>query len=174
MKLKNSMAELSEAEIGRFESEIGIEIPVEYRDFLLRNNGGTPDPGWYSMNGEYEDEISYFFAINASDRHSDLALQIENYRDWILPDYLPIAVCGGGDVLCLCLRKEEPGCVYHWNHELANAAGEPTENNMTKLCNSLTEFVDAVTTLEDLEERFGSTNTAVVVQSYNRPWWKFW
>src|SRR5262249_36153400 len=35
---------LTLADIAAFEREVGLELPPEYRGFLLQSNGGTPDP----------------------------------------------------------------------------------------------------------------------------------
>jgi len=174
MELENSAGSLSVEDIARVESRFDIDFPADYRDFLLRNNGGKPRPSWYPVNDEYEDEISYFLSINAPDRHSDLATQIENYRDWILPTYLPYAVCCGGDVLCISLKDDDPGSVYHWNHGLANHAGEPFEDNMTRLADSLSDFLETVATLENFESRMPPVSTTVESLPLGKPWWKFW
>ena len=174
MQLRNTESDCTVDDLSGIESRFDLVFPAEYRDFLLRNNGGDPEPSWYSMNGEYEDEISYFLAVNASNPHSDIATQIENYRDWIVPAYLPIAVCCGGDVLCLSLKDEELGAIYHWNHALANDAGNPWEENMTRLAGSLAEFLGGVSTLEDLESQRPIPTRTVVPVPYDKPWWKFW
>ena len=174
MELLNTGNELSDDDISRFEAEFELTLPHEDRAFLLRHNGGVPEPGWYSMNDEYEDEISQFFVLGASNRHTSLADKVATYRDWILPAYLPFADCAGGDVLCLSLREAELGAVYHWNHGLANRAGEPYEDNMTRLANSLSEFVDGVTTLEEFEDAALAASGDVVPHVVVRPWWKFW
>ncbi len=174
MELSNSGARLSDEDIARFEADFDLSLPPEYRELLLWRNGGNPEPGWYSLNDEYEDEISQFFIVGASNLRSDLAENVASYRDWILPAYLPIAICGGGDLLCLSLREAEIGSVYHWNHELANRAGEPYEDNMTKLANSLSDFLDGVTTMEELEDAALAASGDVVPYVMVKPWWKFW
>ena len=43
MKLYDSGEKLRREEIEKFENELNIILPNDYIDFILKNNGGTPE-----------------------------------------------------------------------------------------------------------------------------------
>ena len=38
---------ISVAEIGQLEQQLGCTLPEDYRDFLLKHNGGIPSKGYF-------------------------------------------------------------------------------------------------------------------------------
>ncbi|MDT4329063.1 SMI1/KNR4 family protein [Methylomonas sp. MED-D] len=139
-----SAVPLSESDIERIEERIGIKLPSELKMFLLKSNGGKPKPDTVCFEGEYFDSVAFFYGEEFRSYVSDLILSTENYRDLIPGHYLPFGESPGGNVYCLSLKDEDYGAVYYWDHEMANYDGEPWEENMTKLSNALSEFIDGL------------------------------
>ena len=140
MKIVDSYSPLDMEDIRRVEGKLGFNIPEEYRDFLLRNNGGKPIPNAVKYEGEYFDYVACFYGARFNTYADDIFRNVEEYNEYILPHYLPIADSPSGNVYCLSLKSTDFGAVYCWDHETANYGGEPWEENMIKLAGSLNEF----------------------------------
>ena len=141
MEIVDSYTPLNESDIGRIEERLELTLPKEYREFLLKNNGGKPIPDTVKYEGEYFDYVSFFYAARFNTYGDDLFRNVEEYNEYILPHYLLFGESPGGDVYCLSLKAEDLGAVYYWDHEMANYDGEPWEENMIKLAPSLNEFL---------------------------------
>ena len=165
-RLSQSGAQLTQADIDDFETSLGESLPVEYRSFLLKSNGGVPDPSWFPTNEGYDDDISHFLAINSANQAADMSAQREYYRRWIAPRFLPIAICGGGDVLCICLSGDDRGSIHYWNHELGWYDDEPSEKSLSRLADRLSDFLNTVA-------KSDSDFVAMTIMT-DKPWWKFW
>lgn len=46
MVLINSAEKLNAEDIAEFENEVGIKFPEDYKRFMLKSNGGTPEEEW--------------------------------------------------------------------------------------------------------------------------------
>jgi len=141
MKIVESYKRLSGSDIARIEEKLKVKLPEEYREFLLKYNGGKPIPDAVRHEGEYLDFVAFFYAARFNIYADDLLRNVEEYSEYILDHYLPFAESPGGDVYCLSLKPDEHGSVYYWDHEMANYDGEPWEENMIKLARSFDEFL---------------------------------
>ncbi|MCV6630146.1 MAG: SMI1/KNR4 family protein [Flavobacteriaceae bacterium] len=64
MKLKETFESISENQLIVLEKEIGKSLPNDYKSFLLKNNGGRPNPNNFrTLNGDYETTIHFFCGI---------------------------------------------------------------------------------------------------------------
>ncbi|AOF52334.1 SMI1/KNR4 family protein [Rodentibacter caecimuris] len=85
-------------DINALERQIGFSLPQDYRDFLLRYNGGSPLASLFNDNIE----IDYFYNLVTDNRELQLSEIFER-----LPNYgLPIAVTFAGDLLILAPKGE--------------------------------------------------------------------
>ncbi len=141
MEIIESYTPLNDKDIERIEKRLKVKLPNEYREFLLKSNGGKPVPDTVKHDGEYFDYVSYFYGARFNTYADDLFRNVEEYSEYILPHYLPIADSPGGDVYCLSLKPEDYGSIYYWDHEMANYDGDPWEENMVKLAGSLNVFL---------------------------------
>lgn len=111
------------------ESYWKVKLPVEYREFILKYNGGIPITNVFSCN-THEYVIERFLCILEDSEHNELGMydidvvlaQIEDRltdnEDLIGVDLLPIASLFGGDFLCLNFKndKNDP-TVGVWKHD---------------------------------------------------------
>jgi hypothetical protein len=161
MKYSLSLAPVDENDIKAFELEFNVHFPDDYRDFLLKQNGGRPDrkdfdvPGFgqtgfvndlYGIKkGEYREECSVgtlddFCKILDSDR--------------IPKGFVSIGDNGSGDQILLATPDSGVNGVFFFDHE-----NEPYDNdglrweeygNIYKVADSFTEFLESLR-LEPLE-----------------------
>ena len=152
MVLINSAEKLNAEDIAEFENEVGIKFPEDYKRFMLKSNGGTPEEEWlYDFFDEVTEAentsvIREFFSL-----FSDEAVKMSNlkkiyktmtYEEMIPNDMLPIADDPGGNVIGISLNKDDYGYVYFINHEYDDL--DTGYLVKSKIAESLTEFLDAL------------------------------
>ena len=148
MKITESYPKISVEDIEQVELACEVKLPREYREFILKHNGGGPEHHDYKLSGEYAGDFSHFYGIREYPASSDLRTMLEEYRELIPSGYFPIGESYGGDVLCVCLEQSELGSIYMWDHETANYDGEPWLENMSKLAPDLNDFLAMLYTEE--------------------------
>ena len=138
----------SEEEIQEFESQLGIRLPEEYRNYLLKHNGALPRKLDYWMPGEknWIESVHEMYALLSTDHPRSI-------RQFLTEDYgvpsgwLPIANSGYGDFTVISMLEEDFGAIYYLFHEVHGY--DPTERTrgVYKLASSFTEWIHG---LEDL------------------------
>jgi hypothetical protein len=146
---------LTRADITSLEAKLGHTFPEEYVAFLLAHPEGPFYCG-YSICFVYGPEkqrsfIDSFYSITTGRNCPgfDLWWNYKCYAGEKLPPYLvPITGDAAGDYVCLSLSPQRYGCVFYWDHELADYTGTAygegvTEEEVEGLCflaSSLTAF----------------------------------
>jgi hypothetical protein len=139
---------LSPKDLEELERRLSISLPVAYRAWLLKHNGGQPVPGGFRYKhetGPYTDgNVAWFFAVYEG--------QFENfertYRAYKVlsrrfPENLvPIARDGSGNYICLSFGGSDAGKVYFWDHEEEPAS--PSYGNCHLIADSFDEFIDGL------------------------------
>ena len=146
-----------------FERVIGAPLPDDYREFLIRCNGGflggsvcfagpTPDgqPGDACINhvGGFRQEAHFSLGYLRS-IYQEGEDRIPEELIWIMDDPF-------GNAICLGVKGEHRGRVYFWDHE-----NEPdpeqwdgrveTSGNIELLANTFTDFVAGLASRCELE-----------------------
>jgi hypothetical protein len=142
MQLTDSYRATNQEELSQIESYFNINLPIAYKEFLLKNNGGSPTLHDYKIGGEYFDDVGWFFCIRNSETTHDLKTENVEMENRIPNHYFCIAISFGGNIICLSLKEKEYGFVYRWDHEIENYDGNPWEDNMLAVAASLPDFLD--------------------------------
>jgi hypothetical protein len=103
--------------ISSFEERHEISLPKAYRDFLLRHNGGQPEPAAFPIEGMPDNPyggVQAFFGLDANLLTEDLDLVLADLAGLIPAGILPIACTDGDDFVCLDLRRLT-GPVVYWD-----------------------------------------------------------
>lgn len=152
MKLDALNSPATEAEIANCERLIGRSIPEPYRSFLLRYNGGEPQP--YTFERKTENgrrllaQVRAFVGVH--DDYDGIANIAEMYRGRVPPDLFPIATEAGGNLVLLGTSGERTGRIYYWDHNWEAGDNEPmTYRNVHPLADSFETFL---TMLHDPEQ----------------------
>lgn len=137
---------LTEAEVCAFEKEIETSLPKDYREFLLKTNGGFPGLRCaYHFDG-HELRIRQFLSLTPS-QIDDLRGDYSSIRHDISDDLLPFANDITGDFLCLSLASGE---VYRTD---AYSSGEGNQG-LHRLADSFTEFCSQLIELPERGDLF--------------------
>lgn len=132
--------------VRRFETTLGIELPADYKSFLLQINGGYPSDDLEFNIGDNDSQsvLSHFYMLG---RSNDDIISLEECIDdfvqtgRISQNYLPIADDAFGNQICLGICGGEYGQVFFWDHE-------NNSQRMVKIANSFRSFCDNLTALE--------------------------
>lgn len=159
-KIVNSLpaGPTNEKMIRKFESHIGHTLPDEYRAFLLKHNGGHPDPDAFTLNifgDDEEDVVMCFFPLRDLSLGSVEVENLEELRTWPLHcawddlqddlvnlyemelenPLLPIGTDGSSNYFCVVLAGDRQGSIAFLEHETAESV---------ELADSFSSFLDGL------------------------------
>jgi len=148
--MKKTGNNLSELDLHEFESKFQIHLPNDYKEFMLRSNGGIPVDGWifnYVEDGDSNRSVIRDFLVIYKEEskvnvYDDLArayIAIQNEQS-APQNYLPIATDPGGNIIFLNAGKDKNGEVYFGNHEWED--DETGYIFMSLIANSFSEFIN--------------------------------
>ena len=111
----------TEKAVSKFESDIGFDLPEEYRTFLRTRNGGEPTPGFIELKGvPHIANVKVDYVLGLYSRPAagkDIRLEKDRYA---LPvGHLPIAKgidLASVDLFTLSLQWKH-GCVFYWESD---------------------------------------------------------
>ncbi|WP_372720665.1 SMI1/KNR4 family protein [Novipirellula sp.] len=149
----------------RFERDAGLQIPRDYRCFLLCQNGGVPVKRRITWGRKaYQDTVlKKFFGVTGA---SNLAITLQIYDDRIPSGTFPIACDEFGNLLLIAKRSETLPVLF-WDHEKELDRGKPSvvAPNLLKFLamletDKMVEYEIATIIYQDGErQRFAQPNT---------------
>jgi cell wall assembly regulator SMI1 len=100
--------------LAQVEMRLGKTLPKEYRSFLLRCNGATPDTNRFYSEHIYGGfgEVAHFCSVGST-KFGDALETRSLIGQYLPPEYFPIAREGGGNKICLNLDHGDFGSVYY-------------------------------------------------------------
>ena len=105
---------VAEADIARLESRTGA-LPLEYRQFLLKCNGGRPNPDVIDVTGlpGSEVDVKLLYGVARSSEVHCIEWNMDTLAGRLDAGLVPIASDSCGSVFCLSLRMEDMGAVLY-------------------------------------------------------------
>lgn len=138
----------------------GSELPEDYKEFLLTNNGGEPSQDCdtfeiknYSSNHESGfDSVRMFYGIcdeNQSVMYTyDIFNKMKIRYNRVPHELLPIANDSFGNEVCLCVKGKNYGKIFFWDHDneamAQSQSRKPWWNNIYEVARSFTEFTKSL------------------------------
>jgi hypothetical protein len=131
------------------------KLPEDYKKFLLSHNGGKPLWSTFDikncfLNGEpIGSSVRFFYGIcldTKSIMHLyDIFDNIKCYNNRVPNELLPIGTDSFGNNICLCIKGDNYGKIYFWDHEGEAAAFDPHKSpwwdNVYFIADSFTDFI---------------------------------
>jgi cell wall assembly regulator SMI1 len=117
--IRGSKPPATEAAITKLEKRLKSKLPAPYREFLLRHNGGRPEPATFVPAGQDKptEVINSFLALDGDPAVDDLATFLKLYGKRLPKGCLPVAYDAFGNLICIALQGAARGRIYFWNHE---------------------------------------------------------
>ena len=131
------------ADINEIEAKYSINLPKDYKDFLLKRNGEPANDKIFKVKykSEYvEFQLDFFFSI--TDKKSSYFNLEENYEYYMeeysgIEEYFPISMDPGGNYFCISLNDEDYNSVYFISHNLNYCKKE----HLILIANTFEEFL---------------------------------
>jgi hypothetical protein len=152
VRICDSAEPVSAAQLAQIERSLDLRLPADYRLFLLRANGGVPDPNGFRYTVVDEEEgtrrrhkakVARFFpaaelkAPGGEVKSFDPAYQGAVW--WSFPDWLlPIAIVEDaleGGLLCIAVKGKRQGRIYYWPEQ------EIGEDTLHRVADSFGSFL---------------------------------
>lgn len=131
--------------VAAFEQSFGVTLPEEYVAFLIRCNGGEPEPPFVPIadmpNNDFF-HIRSFYGLNATASYNDLLGNNELLSDRLKYRFVAIAESGSAQYLCLSVLGPKRGQIWIWDQVIA--WGRDYDTLPMFLCaNSFNEFINS-------------------------------
>ncbi len=107
----------SKTEVQDFEETNNIKLPMDYKDFLFRVNGGRPIP---NRNASPSTVVVYLLGMHNGPYHKSLYKHIEMLNKRLPFGTFPVGRDPFGNLFIMTVNPETYGYIYFWDHE-----GEP-------------------------------------------------
>lgn len=145
-KLKKTGPRITHDDLAALERQLDLPLPADYAAFMLRHNGGSPEPDtvpvedWPQGGPDADVRELYYFGPNPAEDTSDLRWSIECYAGRMPRGLLPIGGTSCGDQFCLWLTGKERGAVVLWDHEAEHRP--PTTANLHRIAPTFAAFLE--------------------------------
>src|SRR5215203_5073615 len=113
----NQFGKLSLEELTDFEKANKIDLPEDYKKFLLTYNGGKP---LKNTNQTPSTIISYMLGMHNGDYYASLYRHIDMFAKRLPFNTFPIATDAFGNLFIMSVHPDNYGQIFFWEHE-----GEP-------------------------------------------------
>jgi len=137
----------------KFEDTIGVQLPSEYKEFLLLHNGGIlePDMGFKfksQIKNIDESMIGLFYSLYDGE-YGSLLKEFNNYQQYVADDMLIIASDPGSGLILLGISGEKQGKVYFWMQDFEPVGEYESEcKTFALVADSFNEFLSSLTEVE--------------------------
>jgi cell wall assembly regulator SMI1 len=131
------------AAIEDFERTRGLTLPRPFKEFLHATNGGSPKDPAFPIRGRTLNPIGIvqaFAGIGVKEPTNELAYAYDLYEGGFPHGIVPIASNGGGDYVCLDLRKGQERVAF-WDKRHFWGTGEWREVDLYHVADSFDEFL---------------------------------
>ena len=150
MVIYESERPVSPATLDALERAYEFRFPEQYREFLLKHNGGRLEPSKFNyleMRGPYTDSlVNWLFSVYDGEANNFewylRTLKINRVR---MPlNLIPIGSDPFGNIICISTSGKDVGAVYFWDHEKEQDPDShlpPTWDNVFLIARSFDEFL---------------------------------
>ena len=177
--IEGTKDQLTDSDIEKYTNELNINLPEDYKNYLLKYNGGHPIKDGYPMiecidndPNDNNGDIAWFYAIYDGE-HNNFLKAHYRFKIWQkrMPDELiPIGRGSGGDKICISVKGNNYGKVYFWDHEQEAYEGEePDYSNVHLIANSFADFINSLYETQLLEDENGKNLWIYKHDSYSLP-----
>jgi hypothetical protein len=149
--IRTANGPLPEADVQAAEQALGVAFPPDYREFLLRLNGGFPDPRGFNIDWVPEQacgqdwrrtSLSWFYEISDSDVCNLVTTNRIDFAGRLPTGTLTIGSDAGGNQLLLAFSGPHAGKVLLWIKDHEASDGEtPGYGNVGVVADSFADLL---------------------------------
>lgn len=151
IELIKPVINLSEQQLRKVEDDLGTQFPQDYRRFLLRFNGGRPNPATFDIHWQVgqvcgadwkTSEVSRFLAIHDGEKANFVETNKVDFSGRLPSDTIAIAQDPGGNVILLAVTGPKAGNVLFWVKDYEAGEGRtPGYDNVGVVADSFEDFL---------------------------------
>lgn len=153
--LEESGKSINEQDLANFETSIGYQLPKDYRDFLLRHNGGRPMPNYWCAKARWQDAFGYLSAqygqqIELITLYSlddgpvnGIPTVLESMRGDIPANAIPIGD-SSSPIFLLILNGQYAGSIFLWLTDTLPDQDQTKIACLGLVAKSFSEFLDGL------------------------------
>lgn len=134
IRIKKPRKGISKQALSNFEASVGHSLPSDYREFLIKHNGGITETNEFDV-----PQINSGSGITEFLSVEEIVQQKKHLGERIVENAWPIAYAEGGNLVCIVLGDNSG--IYFWDHELeAEEHDLPSWRNMFLLSTHFDHF----------------------------------
>ena len=139
-----------EVYITEFEKKYEFVFPEQYREFLLKYNGGETPSSEFKIN-KVSSDITGFYGVGEADKYLnyDFFERTGGLREYIEDSLLPIASTSFGDYVLIGVSDDKMGKIYFHYHDRPIKRIELTESFKTFVLKCKSEKIGHIDTVEE-------------------------
>ena len=127
-----------------------IEIPDDYRNFLIQYNGGRPENDCIDFKDSHQGTMLKSIFGFTKDEYGSLEDANIMYKERIPKNTIVIADDAGGNRIIMSISGDDYGKIYFWDHNMeADDEEEPDYSNLTLVADSFDEFINNLKSSEE-------------------------
>lgn len=151
-KIKKPNSKISKEQLADFEKQINANLPEDYKQFLLLNNGGQPDKTEFTAKKYGNSILQRFFGFDTLYSTDNFDYILNTFKGRVPNDFLPIGRDLLGNLILIGIKQKYEGKIYFWWHE---NEGEKKAwlKNIFSISKSFTDFFDNLK--DEVEESYG-------------------
>lgn len=140
MEFKRSKKKINQTDVENLENKIGFKLPLDYVNFILENNGGTPTKVFFDFieDGSTSQSVVHLF-LPIGEQYKENVLNTYQFflNENSLPKgIIPIGRDPYGNLICLSLLESQYNQIFFWDHELED------EKNLFFISHSFESFLN--------------------------------
>ena len=136
----NKFGPVQASDISQFETHNNSELPVDYKNFLIKYNGGRPNP---NVVPSVQSDVQWIYGMVDEPYYASIFQHIDIFQKRIPSWYFPIANDSGGNLYLMSLYHENYGLIAFWRHEEeTDGVADQYFDNMSIVANSFTDFLN--------------------------------
>ncbi|MGB3783743.1 SMI1/KNR4 family protein [Priestia megaterium] len=151
IEIKNNSKPANLQEIQSFEEEWNIELPDDYKEFLLKTNGGNPIiRRFQTLDKKITSSLTSILPFTKEVHKNVQNVFLAFHNNHIIPDnFLIIGEDPIDNKICLSLSGEDAGAVYYWSLDMEDIYEEEYEPSNTHFSLISYSFEDFIKSLKD-------------------------
>lgn len=128
--------------INELELIIGASLPRDYKEFMLKYDGGVPEPAAFDIQEESNSSVvKAIFGLETPLVNSSVKYNIDLYKNRIPNDFMPIGSDAFGNRIVLGVRDKWAGKIFFWDHERESDEVGGYYGNIFLISNSFEDFL---------------------------------
>ena len=138
---------VSEEIVQKFEKNIELKLPADYRQFLLDYNGAFPSPDCFIFSEaghETASDVFCFLAIADERPWLSTEWNMETYSHRLPKSTIPIARDSSANLWLLQITESSAGGVYFWDPGSYDTFDESALENWPKVADSFQDFQNQI------------------------------